>query len=504
MLEIKNLCITINEKSYVDHLSLVVSKRDKLAVIGEEGNGKSTLLKAIVKQANFASISGSIQILSKKIGYVKQSLEDKDFLSDTKTYLFNNELDYYDQINHFYQLLILLELEDTILDKQIAVLSGGEKVKIQLLKVLLDEPDLLLLDEPTNDLDLQTLDYLETFINQCEKPIIFISHDEVLLRQCANRILHLEQLNKQSKCRHTLFEGGYDSYIDSRSRKRNKDIQIAAKEKAQYTQKQDRLNNIRNAVHDAQNDTVRNPGLAALLKKKMRNVKSMEKRFEKEGFSKVDSIEEQINIFFPPIHLANKKRVLDFSISQLKINEQLLSSNIHLSIYGPKHIAIIGNNGCGKSTLLKFIKEHLENTLDFPIGYMPQDYDLLWDASLSPIQFLCPKNEKEDITVTRQWLGSVNFNRDEMTSTIASLSGGSKAKLALLCLIKNAYPVILLDEPTRNVSPLSNPIIRQALKTYEGCIISVSHDRLFLQEVCDEVYELDESGLHLLTNEDFI
>lgn len=498
MLEIKNIKVSINDKLYIDDLSLVVNKQDKLAIIGEEGNGKSTLLKIIVGEADYASVSGSVHSLQQTIGYVKQALEEKYFSCGVKEYVFHDDETYYSMINELYPILTTLSLDDSILDKKIGVLSGGEKVKVQFLKVLLDNPSTLLLDEPTNDLDIETLQWLETFISQCDKPIVFISHDETLLHTCANRILHLEQLNKQTKCRHTLFEGSYKEYLASRGRKHAKDIQVAQKEKAQYKQKQERLNNIRNAVHDAQNDTVRNPGLAALLKKKMRNVKSMEKRFEKEGFSHVDSLEEEINIFFPPVSLATKKRIVELHDVPLCIGNHVLCKCIHLEIYGPQHIAIIGKNGCGKTTLLEMIKTYLEDTCELPFGYMPQNYDILWDAQMTPVDFLCPTKEKEEITKIRQWLGSVNFTREEMLAPIASLSGGSKAKLAILSLIYKAYPILVLDEPTRNISPLSNPVIRKALAEYEGCIISVSHDRMYLEEVCDTIYELDEDGLHNL------
>lgn len=495
MLEINKLTIVIDDKTFVDDLNLVLNKQDKLAIIGEEGNGKSTLLKSLVGICDYVQTSGSINIHKHRIGYLKQALSEVELELSVYDFLFDSIEDYVNQCKEFYLLLNQLKLNENIEEQVMSTLSGGEKVKIQLLKILLSKADILLLDEPTNDLDIPTLEWLENFINNYEEGIIFVSHDESLLANCANRILHLEQLNKQSKCRTTLSNIGYKQYIQERSSKYAKDVQVATKEKMEYKQKQEKLNNIRNAVHDALNDTVRNPGLGVLLKSKMKNIKAQEKRFEKEGFSRVDSVEEQIHLFFPKIHLPSKKRILEFSMTPLCIEDHILSKEVHLSIYGPKHIGIIGKNGCGKSTLLNYLYEHLKNSIDLAIGYMPQDYDSLWDTSMRAIDFLCPSQKKDDITQMRQFLGSVNFTREEMVSPISQLSGGSKAKLILLSLIKNAYPILLLDEPTRNVSPLSNPMIRKALINYEGCIISVSHDRIYLQEVCDEVYELTHEGL---------
>lgn len=495
MLEISNLTILIDDHILVDKLNLILNKEDKLAVIGEEGNGKSTLLKAITQQLDYAKISGEIHTLHNRIGYLKQAFDDNELTMMVKDYLFIDEDEYYSYINELYTFLMQLKLEDSLLDKQINVLSGGEKVKLQLLKLLLNKPDILLLDEPSNDLDIETLQWLEKFIKNTKMPIMFISHDETLLSNCATRILHLEQLNKQTKCKHTIYNNGYQQYVNERKNKREKEIKIAHQEKADYLKKKEKLNNIQNAVHDALNDTVRNPKQAALLKKKMSNVKAMEKRFEKEGYATVDSIEENITLVFPPIQVASKKCILDYHLNELIVDNLTLAKNISLEVYGPKHIAIIGNNGCGKTTLLNEIYKHLKDRKDIKVGYMPQHYEQLLKQDQTPIDFLCPHQNKEEITWARKYLGNLNFTRKEMLSFIHQLSGGSKAKLILLHLMIEGYDVLLLDEPTRNISPLSNPVIRDTLKHYKGCMISISHDRKYIQEVCDCVYELTPTGL---------
>lgn len=156
MLEINNLTILIDDHLLVDKLSLTLNKGDKLAIIGEEGNGKSTLLKAIINHADYAGISGEVHTFRNRIGYLKQSLDQNELTMIVKDYLFQDEIQYYNSINELYTFLIQLQLDDSILEKEISVLSGGEKVKLQLLKLLLDDPDILLLDEPSNDLDITT------------------------------------------------------------------------------------------------------------------------------------------------------------------------------------------------------------------------------------------------------------------------------------------------------------------------------------------------------------
>ena len=177
----------------------------------------------------------------------------------------------YNELQEFNNLCRRLHLPSDLLltDQTMGSLSGGEKVKLQILKLMKEPVEVLLLDEPTNDLDIATLEWLESFLKSCALPIIFISHDVKLLENSATTILHLEQLNHQSKCRHTIFKGGYREYVETRKAQLDKAIQQARKkEKQAYMKQMQKLNDVKNAVHDALNDTVRNPSQAALLKKK--------------------------------------------------------------------------------------------------------------------------------------------------------------------------------------------------------------------------------------------
>ena len=188
MLEIKDLSISINDRYLVKNLNLVLNKGDKLAIIGEEGNGKSTLLKSILGICKYAEISGAINLKGNSIGYLEQTISDDKLDKKVYDFLFVNEMDYYDKINNLYKYLELIDLNDGILAQKIGTLSGGEKVKISILKLLLNEYDILFLDEPTNDLDIETLVWLEKFINDMSKPVIYVSRDESLLENRQNSI----------------------------------------------------------------------------------------------------------------------------------------------------------------------------------------------------------------------------------------------------------------------------------------------------------------------------
>lgn len=231
MLEIKNVSISINDRYIIRNLNLVLNSGDKLAIIGEEGNGKSTLLKSILGICEYAEISGSINFNGSKIGYLEQSISEDSLDKKVYDFLFVNEDDYYDKINNYYKYLDLFNLSENILTQKVSTLSGGEKVKISILRLLLNEYDILFLDEPTNDLDIETLEWLEEFINNTNKPIMYVSHDETLLTNTANIILHLEQINKKTDCRHTLLRIDYETYVNQRLRKIEKQTQIAKSEK---------------------------------------------------------------------------------------------------------------------------------------------------------------------------------------------------------------------------------------------------------------------------------
>ena len=498
MLEINNLSIKVNNKYIIKDLSLILNKKDKLAVIGEEGNGKSTLLKAILGIADFAEVEGTINKKGNRIGYLEQSLTEEDLEKTGYEYLFTSEEDYYNKINSFYKQLDKINLKDDLLDRKLKTLSGGEKVKIRIIKLLLEEYDILLLDEPTNDLDIETLEWLENFINKSEQPIIYVSHDETLLSHTANMILHIEQIKHKTECRHTLVRIDYDTYVKIRLNKLNKQTQIAKLEKRKYQEQEDKLKQVMQKVEYQQNTISRSdPHGARLLKKKMHSLKSQEKKLDNKELTELPDVEESINFSFEEVEIPKYKKIISASQKELKVQDKILSKNIELEVIGNPHICIIGQNGVGKSTLIKELYNTLKERTDIKVGYMPQNYEDILENQDKVIEFIAPSGKKEDITKARMYLGNMNFTREEMEGKITELSNGTKAKLILMKLVLEKCNVLLLDEPTRNVSPLSNPVIRKVLKEFKGTIISVSHDRKYIEEVIDKLYTLTPNGLIL-------
>ncbi len=496
MLEIKDLSISFQGRFLIKNLSLTLKEKDKLAIIGEEGNGKTTLLKTILGMDLGQEVTGIINTKNLRIGYLPQAMEEKFQKVTVSQFLWKNEEEYYDTIGKFYSYLETFALKEEVIQQEIHTLSGGEKVKVGILKLLLEENDILFLDEPTNDLDLETLIWLEDFICREKRPILYVSHDEILLKETANRILHLEQIKNQSDCRYTLANMDYTSYLASRMQDIENQEQQAKFEKRQWNKKQEKLNRVMQKVEYQQATISRSdPHGAKLLKKKMHSLKSQERKLAATTPIENPDIEEAINLTFAEVELPKRKKILDFHLTELTNNEKILAKNIHLEVIGNEHICITGKNGIGKSTLIKEIYQTLKERCDLQVGYMPQNYEDILPNDGSVLDFLTESKDKEEMTKVYSYLGNLKLTEEEMRGKINRLSNGTKAKVLLLQLVLKKYNVLILDEPTRNISPLSIPIICQALKKFQGAIISISHDRTYISEVIHQVYELTENGL---------
>lgn len=506
MLQIKDLTIRLieDDRIIIKDFDLTLNKGDKVGLIGEEGNGKSILLKTIVDRENtekFASISGEIYKNNEIIGYLPQSLPSEYKNMTSLAYLYHKlsyeSVDY----NLLYRYISEFALPDDFLseDRTMASLSGGEKIKFILLVEMLKEPSVFLFDEPSNDLDYESVAWLGDFMEKLEIPLIFVSHDTNLLRKLANKIIHLEQIRRRSLAKHTISNSRYDDYVKKRDNFITSETTRANKEKEEFDKKLYRYKRVHDSVqHDLR--ATKNDSEGRLLKEKMHTVKSIGKRLEKEEakLTKKPEYEEAIDIFFDEdIRIPNGKQVLDFKKKELKIGSKILAINIELKIIGPEKICIIGKNGAGKTTLLREILKECEK-LNLKVGYMPQSYFEYEKGSMTALDYLSQSPSKDDHIKSSNLLASLNFKREEMYREIYDLSGGQKAKLFFAKMNLDKAEVLILDEPTRNLSPLSKPEIIEALKAYKGAIIAVSHDKDFIEEVFDKIYELNNQGLKII------
>lgn len=512
MLEIKNLSIrTIRDREILSQFSFVLNEGDKIAIIGEEGNGKSTFLKALMDLNlvnDYVVVEGNINKNNAKIGYLSQSLDLKWADCECFDYVLKNEsneelsLEQYNEYKKIVNLFTRLRLDFSLIEESriMKECSGGEKVKLQIIKLLYQQPDLLLLDEPTNDLDIETLVWLEEFINQLEIPVMFVTHDETLLENCANGIIHFEQLKRKTLSKVTFEKIGYRDYVEKRMHLITRVNKIARKEKSEYDKQLETYRKIYQKVDHELNTISRgNPHGGQLLKKKMRSVKSLGKRLENKELQEKFEPEEVISIFFDDIKNDKNKIICDFHLEQLNVGNKTLSRNIDLFIKGNEHVIIIGNNGVGKSTLLRLVMNDLAQRKDLNIGYIPQNYDEVLNLKQSAIDFLMENQEYEMRTKIHTMLGTLKFKIEEMNEPMHQLSYGQRCKVCMISVVINKCNVLILDEPTRNMSSLSSPVLRELFRTFQGCIISVSHERKFIDEVCDTIYQMTAEGLHKIS-----
>lgn len=516
MLQINELTLTHRKdlRVIIENFNLVLNNGDKAVIIGEEGNGKSTLMKWIYSpklvegyiEASGVRISGQ-----ERLGYLPQELPEEE--KKKTVYEFFSENDFFwNQSPKDLAVLAKNFKVDTDFfyrEQLLNSLSGGEKIKAQLMRLMMQEPTVLLLDEPSNDIDIATLELLEKLINEWKYIVLYISHDETLIENTANMVIHIEQIQRKTKSRYTVARMPYRRYVEERLNSFERQEQQALNDQREKKIRDEKYRRVLQSVEHALSTCTRqDPATAKNLKDKMHTVKSMGKRFEREDQNMTEMPEQEEAIFFK---LGDKnsgipagKTVIEYELPKLMApdagsmrEEKLLSQNIFLRIRGAEKICIVGANGAGKTTLIKRIAEELLERTDIHAEYMPQNYEELLNLEMTPVDYLDKSGDKEERTRIRTYLGSLKYTAEEVEHPIKELSGGQKAKVLLLKMSLSDANVLILDEPTRNFSPLSGPVIRKMIKEYPGAVISISHDRKYIDEVCDKVYELTKEGLKL-------
>ncbi len=500
---VKNLSIQRGLYTLIQDLSFELNAGDRLAIIGEEGNGKSTLLEFLYNSGETLSdfnFSGKI-FRDGEIGYVRQATDVwRDYF--VYDFLVNDSIDsmFYSDVgimNQVYKNLSSFNLNKKVLDSKIGVLSGGEFMKLKLLKEFSKDLDIILLDEPTNDLDIQTIEVLEQFVKDFSGVIVFVSHDINFIKNCANRILHIELLNRQNTPKATFYEGSYDDYVSSKLKSYEKSVHQARNERVAYLKHKDKLNNINNKAVAALKSVSRsNPHKAKVLKKTVKRTKKMIEQNERTVKTKVDTLESQININFlnSDVHAVSLYSLNDYC---LEIDGKVLIENINIELLTNNKYVIVGENGCGKTTLIKKVAEDLkEQKINY--FYLAQKYEEVLNVDKSAFEFI---HLNTGVMVSddeiNNVLTSMNLDYEEINSPLYSLSEGQKAKVILSLLSLKSYDIIILDELTRNISPLSMEVVVKLLKEYHGTILAISHDRYFIEEVFNKIVCVENKQIRI-------
>lgn len=514
MLQIKNLRLTHKKdlRTILDNFNLVLNDGDKAVIIGEEGNGKSTLIKWIYNPSlidDYIEAEGERITGNERLGYLPQELPAEDKQKTVYEYFTEKDKLWDKTPKDLAQLAAKFGLQTDFFysDQIIGSLSGGEKVKLQLMRLLIEDVSVLLLDEPSNDIDIASLELLEQLINDWEHIVLFVSHDETLIEHTANMVIHIEQIKRKTESRYTVAKLSYARYMEERDKSFEHQKQMAVSDRREKKLRDEKYMRVMQSVDNALAACSRQaPAVAKNLKDKMHTVKAMGRRFEKEDENMTRMPDQEEAIFFKlgddKSYVPAGKTVIEYELPELTTPDgaRCLARDIKLKIRGSEKVCIVGTNGAGKTTLLRKIADELLNRRDIKAEYMPQNYEDMLDLDVTPVDFLNQSGDKEEGTRIRTYLGSLKYTPDEMEHPIRELSGGQKAKVLLLKMSLSGANVLILDEPTRNFSPLSGPVIRKMIKDFKGAVISISHDRKYIDEVCDTRYEMNTNGLKKLDN----
>lgn len=494
-----NIINNINNQKIIDSFSLVINDYDKIALIGEEGSGKSSLIKFLVKQdLPYAKCTYDKQSTNTIFAYVQQ--ERFEHKQSVLEFLGQNNLDI--DYKLLYYLIDGFNISDKILEREnLNSLSGGEYSKIDIIRALISNYDLLVLDEPTNNLDLASIIFLEKVLLELDKPFIFASHDRSFIRNIANKIIHLEQVQRRRLPVHHIYANTYDDFISIRQSRIDNQNQKSKTEHKEFNQAKERYDRLYNKVKHAGDNVTKaeRDFVASRIKTKMSAVKSAGYRLDRQEANLTKKFEGEAAAEFILNHIDTpaSKEILRLNLDKLTIADKVLADSIQLDIIGPEKIAIIGDNGVGKTTLVKEIMA--ASLVDY--AYMPQTYAEVLDINQSPVELLASSRNKADISKAMTHLGSLNFKVEEMQSPFKDLSGGQKAKVYFALMSLRETQLLILDEPSRNISPLSLDTLIHQLQAYQGAIIVITHNRDLLNTVFDKVYQLSKDGLKLLAKQ---
>jgi len=494
-------------------ISLQICSGEKVGLLGKNGSGKTTLFKIITgdedyESGNIARASGKRIEMLAQIPAFGESDTSEDILRSSfmeTTDIFNamkkiegnadpavltqygrlmeeyERLGGYDTDIRLDKICSGMNIDDRLRNSLFNQLSGGEKSRVNLARILLRDCDVLLLDEPTNHLDLASLEWLEGFLHDFSGTVVVISHDRVFLDRVVTRIIEIEDGKAN------FYSGNYSFYVKERR-------QRYLTQAEQYKQQQRKISQLEDAIKRQRVWAQINPSNTGLAKRAL----AMEKRIEQmDKVEKPTTTRKLTAEFDSGGHAA--KEIVHFESVSKGYDENVLLFDLDLKIRRNDHIALVGANGCGKSTLLKMItgEEQPDNgnlliSSNIKIGYMPQII-LFEDMSATVLDTLRGQISMPE-EKARRILARFHFMAADVMKKVGTLSGGEKSRLKLCLMMQNNINFLLLDEPTNHLDITSREWIENALSDFEGTILFVSHDRYFLHKYADKVWHM-ENGI---------
>lgn len=527
ILSCQNICKSFGEKIILKDASFHIEDREKAALIGNNGAGKTTLLRIIMHE--LSSDSGNVVLAKdKNIGYLAQYQDIHghhtiyEELISTKQHIIDMEnrlrsleqemktttgdaldslMNTYTRLSHQFELengyaykseilgvLKGLGFTEEDFERQIETLSGGQKTRVALGKLLLASPDILLLDEPTNHLDMESISWLETYLLNYPGAVFIVSHDRYFLDKVVTKVVEIEAGNMR------MYSGNYSAYALKKAQLRD----------AQYK-----------AYLNQQRDIKHQEAVIAKLKsfnreKSIKRAESREKMLDKvQRIDKPQEIQNQMRISLEPRFVSGNDVLTVESLSK-SFPGQTLFSDISFEIKRGERVALIGNNGTGKTTMLKIINGLIDAdsgrfTLGskVQIGYYDQEHHVLHmeKTIFEEISDAYPTLTETEI---RNMLAAFLFTGDDVFKLISALSGGERGRVSLAKLMLSEANFLILDEPTNHLDIASKEILEEALNSYTGTVFYVSHDRYFINQTATRILELTgQTFLNYIGNYDY-
>ncbi|CEQ11275.1 ABC transporter ATP-binding protein [[Clostridium] sordellii] len=522
VLSCNNLNKSFGIDTVLENISFTVNEGDKVGIIGVNGTGKTTLFKVL--SGIYGYDSGDIYLgKGVEIGYLEQNtnfqsdktiyeevLEVFSDLMEMEKYIrnleikiseessnpqskeldklmneYSHKLELFSELNGYgYKsevkgILKGLGFSDEDMQTPINILSGGEKTRVLLSKLLLKNPSLLLLDEPTNHLDSDAIEWLEVFLKQYKGTVIIISHDRYFLDQVVNRVFEIH--NKRLK----TYNGNYSKFIELSKVKKELEVKKYEDQQKEIKKQEESIERLK----------------AYGREKHLKRARSKEKMLDKvDVLDKPDVFRKKASIQFNPA-VSSGNDVLEVKDLSMGYGERILFKDINFNIYRGEKVALIGANGIGKSTLFKIIMNEIVpltgNTklgTNVHVDYFHQEQKTL-NLDNTIIDEIWNDHPNLNQTTLRNMLGSFLFEDEEVFKKISTLSGGERARVAILKLILSNSNFLLLDEPTNHLDIDSKEVLEEALLNYTGTLFTISHDRYFLNTVVDKILVLDSEGI---------
>ena len=519
MISANNISVYFGGQELFDDVSFMVNKGDRIGLVGKNGAGKSTLLRILSgeQKANEGSISTPNE---STIGYLRQDLEFEegrtvqeeaeqafqeikkleqqitavnlemsermDYESDGYMQLITDLNDLNERFgmlggytiqSEMSQVLIGLGFQLDDFERQTNEFSGGWRMRLELAKILLSKPDVLLLDEPTNHLDIESIVWLEGWLKNYSGAVVLVSHDRAFLDAVTNRTIDLI-LGKAND-----YKASYSKYVELRKDRQEKQIQSKKNQDKEIKQTKMLIEKFR------------------AKKSKASFAQSLIKKLDKMDLIEVEQDETASMYFkFPPAPHSGKV-TLKVSYASKNYDDLQVLKGVNLMLERGDKIAFVGKNGEGKTTLAKMIVNaikydgEIEYGYQVKVGYYAQNQSELLDENKSIFEVVEDAADEHSRPRVRDMLGSFLFSGDTVQKKVKVLSGGERARVALCKLLLEPVNLLIMDEPTNHLDMVSKDILKRALRNYDGTLIIVSHDRDFLEDLTEKVYEFKDKNI---------